>query len=133
MAHGIVFQSESLQERSESRWDIPLAYSQGEMNAWYPGDGPIDPVKSKHLLDIMFSEVDSASGVLAQEWPKDLDKAESWAANVASHLARAYVIARALESRGDRVSAESAVWVGSQILGKHDESEWRIAELEMAG
>lgn len=132
MSHSIVFHSEDLQDRSESRWDIPLAYSQGEMNAWYPGNGKISAKDAKHLLSVMFSEIDNASSLLAVQWPEDLDAAETWAANVASHLARAYAIARALEERGDRESAESAVWVQSQINGKHDDSEWRIAEIEGA-
>ena len=133
MSHSVIFHSDDLQARAESRWDIPLAYSQGEMDAWYPGGHGVK-AKVLHLQGIMDEEIESAEKLVAKvaEWPNDLDKAESWAANVASHLARAYVIARGIEKHavGDIVGI--AIMRQQKINRLHDESEWRIAEIEGA-
>lgn len=133
MSHSIVFHSEDLQDRSESRWDIPLAYSQGEMNAWYPGGNGIK-MNAGHLQEIMEDEIASAEALVDRipEWPSDLDKAESWAANVASHLARAYAIARGIEKYAVGDVVYPAIAAQQKINRLHDASEWRIAEIEGA-
>lgn len=130
MAHNIIFHSEDLQARSETRWDIPLAGTQGELDAWYPGGARVSAKVSAHVLKAMFGEMDSAKALLALDWPNDLDAIEGWAANAASHLARAYAIARFLEERGDRESAEAAVFLQSAIQSMHDESEDRVGLVE---
>lgn len=136
MSHSVIFHSDDLQARADSRWDIPLAYSQAEMDAWNPGSGKFKRDLVDHLVEVMDEEIAAGESLVdrgqAGEWSDDLNKAESWAANAASHLARAYVIARSLEKRGSADAARKGVLAQRKINGLHDDSEWLIAQIEGA-
>lgn len=135
MSHNVIFQSEALQDRADSRWDQPLTYSQDEMDAWNPGTGKFNKDLVAHLVGLLDEELTSGETLVVRgrggDWTTDLYKAETWAANTASHLARAYVIARALEKRGGSAEvARKAVLAQQTINRLHDEAEGLIADIE---